>query len=287
MSFMRRGRVSRSQACIVGFAATSDVSATGQGSPSAVVTMPPASRIRRTPAAMSHGARRSSQNASNRPQATSARSSAAAPGRRMPAVARMTRGSGGKYSSMSLVVLEGKAGADQRARRLGDRRDADRLRRRGARRRRAVAVNSSPVATLRTTPAASSPSTSAAIDTAYHGKPWRKFVVPSSGSATNDEAVRAAAAFGEASSPRSVASGCRPATTSAIAASLARSTSLTKSAVHFDSQTSEARRSAPCANDRRRRAPPRRRSREQRARIGATERRARRADAVLHSLRRV
>jgi hypothetical protein len=27
--------------------------------------------------------------------------------------------------------------------------------------------------------------TSAPIETAYHGKPWRKFVVPSSGSTTN------------------------------------------------------------------------------------------------------
>ena len=77
---------------MVGLPQTMEVSATGQGSPVAVVTMPPASRTSSEPAAMSHGLRRSSQNASYRPQATSARSSAAAPERRMPAVERMTFG---------------------------------------------------------------------------------------------------------------------------------------------------------------------------------------------------
>src|SRR5215210_6029430 len=47
--------VSRSQACMVGLPQTSEVSATGQGAPSIVVTIPPASRTRSEPAAMSHG----------------------------------------------------------------------------------------------------------------------------------------------------------------------------------------------------------------------------------------
>ena len=68
--------------------------------------------------------------------------------------------------------------------------------------------------------------------------------MPSSGSATKTR-PRELLTFGEPSSASSVASGWRPATTSAIAASLARSTSLTKSLVPLDSQASEARRSAP------------------------------------------
>ena len=73
-------------ACITGFPTTSPVWAIRAGAPSRSVTTPPASRTSRMPAAMSHGASVSSQNASKRPHATSARSSAAEPGRRMPAV---------------------------------------------------------------------------------------------------------------------------------------------------------------------------------------------------------
>ena len=136
-----------------GLPATSAPCATVHGAPSRSVTMPPASRTSSMPAAMSHGARLSSQKASKRPQATSARSSAAAPARRMPDVARMTRGELAQIASRCPRCLNGKPGADQRARRIGDRRDT-----RSARRaRRAppprVAVNSSPRGDVEHTPA--------------------------------------------------------------------------------------------------------------------------------------
>ena len=79
-------------------------------------------------------------------------------------------------------VLEGKPGADQRELRDLDRRD----------RQPPVAQPSAAAARRRvelvwpargsTTPASSTPSTAAAMDTAYAGNPCRKLVVPSSGS---------------------------------------------------------------------------------------------------------
>ena len=63
-----------------------------------------------------------SQNPSNLPAATSARSSEAAPGRRMPlATLRHAAGIGRRYCSIPLDILEWKAGADERERRIANR----------------------------------------------------------------------------------------------------------------------------------------------------------------------
>src|SRR5207249_2506083 len=72
------------------------------------VTMPPASRISNAPAAMSHGASCSSQKPSSRPAATSAKSSAAAPARRMPLAAPVTAANCARYTCNWLSALNGK-----------------------------------------------------------------------------------------------------------------------------------------------------------------------------------
>src|SRR5439155_17326113 len=97
-----------SHACMVGLPAMIAVRAIDAFTPARSVTTPPASRMSRMPAATSHGASSSSQNASKRPHATSARSSAAEPARRMPAVVRINAGSVWRYSSTRSCCLNGK-----------------------------------------------------------------------------------------------------------------------------------------------------------------------------------
>ena len=160
--------VSRSQACIGrDCRRRASVSATGQGlARRRSVTMPPASRTSSEPAAMSHGCEAELPECVESPagdvgEIERGRARAADAGRgahdvrqRDACTARCPR------------RLTGQSGADERAARLGDLADTRSAGRRVARRRPSVAVNSSPVATLIVAPATTSPSMSAAIDTA-------------------------------------------------------------------------------------------------------------------------
>ena len=132
------------------------------------VTTPPASRTRRMPAGDVPRGEHQLPERFEAPARDVGQVERRCPGAAEPGRLPITAANGDRYSAIRSSLLEWKPRADQRARRLGDRRDGDRLprlRRAAAR----VAVNSSPVAALSTTPASSVPSTTAAIDTAYHG----------------------------------------------------------------------------------------------------------------------
>jgi len=132
--------------------------------------MPPASVISRLPAAMSQGDRPNSQKPSKRPAATYARSRAAAPGRRMPAVASVIFLNIRTYSSRWASWRNGKPVPIS---------DSDSLPRRDTRIRRSsrkaprprVAVNSSLRVGSYTQACVIWPLCCKAIETAYCGKP--------------------------------------------------------------------------------------------------------------------
>ena len=107
-------------AWMAGFPATTDVCSTPTSRPAKSVTRPPASRTSSTPAAMSHADSCCSQKPSNRPAATLARSSAAAPGRRMPLVAPRYLRELARVFLDPRIVPEREAGADQGILRIGD-----------------------------------------------------------------------------------------------------------------------------------------------------------------------
>jgi hypothetical protein len=167
----------------------------------------------------------------------------------MPAVARATAANCGRYGARSLVALNGKpVPTSARAGSVTDDTVIGSGAASGVTRRRAppprVALNTSPVAALCTTPATSAPACVAPIDTAYHGKPWRKLVVPSSGSTTKASASPREAAGSYDSSPTNTASGWAVRRAARRISSAPRSTRLTKSAGPLCSQVSAPRRDA-------------------------------------------
>src|SRR5450759_816428 len=167
--FMLAGlTVCSSHACMAGLPATNDSAVSNGGFPSRSVTMPPASWTISIPAATSHGARTSSQNASNLPHATFDRSSAAEPARRIPAVPRITKLNCSTYCGNFSRFLKGKPVPTSDL--PGSRRLETRMRlpSRNAPPPR-LAVNSSSRATLRTTPAHRTPLRAMAIATEYSG----------------------------------------------------------------------------------------------------------------------